>query len=58
MNAKLDELAQRQSTVSEKWRRSPSGLSAMGFKRVTKPANPSDPNPVLRDMAEKAKRGT
>lgn len=53
--ARLDAMAARQVGITDKWKNSPSGLSAMGFKRVSR--GPVPPNVDLQDMAAERKRG-
>lgn len=52
---RLRAMAERQGGISEKWKNSPSGLSAMGFGRVTR--GPLPRNPELEAMAAGKKRG-
>lgn len=53
-DSKIADMADRNEAGFVQWKRSPAGLSAMGFGRTTKP--PPHTNPELQALADAKKR--
>lgn len=52
----MEAMAARRAQIVAIWKRGPSGLNAMGFDLVSKPADPNNPNPTLAAMVDGAKK--